>query len=287
MDFNEERTKYSFVKQKNGYIQKLESEIISIKKENVKLKAQIEKTNQSGLDIEAITSDIIEIKKYQSELSRLDNLNIIGQMAASIAHEIRNPITSIKGFLQIFKNQDMYSKDKELMDLMIEELDRVNDIITDFLSITQNKNIKLKLQCLNDNIRKILPLLNADALKNDILIKTELQDAQKIMIDESGIRQLLLNLARNGIDAMSVGGTLTIQTFEDGNGVNLVIEDTGCGMPVEVLEKIGTPFFTTKENGTGLGLAVCKNVAESHNARIEIKTSSEGTAFSVIFPVVG
>ena len=283
MDFNEERTKYSFVKQKNGYIQKLESEIISIKKENVKLKAQIEKTNQSV----AITSDIIEIKKYQSELSRLDNLNIIGQMAASIAHEIRNPITSIKGFLQIFKNQDMYSKDKELMDLMIEELDRVNDIITDYLSITRDKNINLKLQCLNDNIRKILPLLNADALKNDILIKTELQDAKKIMIDESGIRQLLLNLARNGIDAMSDGGTLTIQTFEDGNGVNLVIEDTGCGMPVEVLEKIGTPFFTTKENGTGLGLAVCKNVAERHNARIEIKTSSEGTAFSVIFPVVG
>lgn len=95
---------------------------------------------------------------------------------------------------------------------------------------------------------------------------------------------MVLNLTRNAIEAMPSGGTLTVHTFEDEGGVNLVVRDEGNGIPPEILDKIGTPFLTTKENGTGLGLGVCYSIAERHNARITIDTSPEGTSFKVTFP---
>ena len=243
--------------------------------------------NCQGEDcILSISNDISEIKKYQNELFRLDRLDIIGQMAASVAHEVRNPMTSIKGFLQLFKSEYRYSEDKEEMELMIEELDRVNDIITSFLSVAQKNTLDFKLHCLNDNISNLLPLIMADALKNDIYLETELANITKVMIDEGEFRQLLLNLARNAIQAMPQGGTLTFRTYEDFDGVNLVVKDEGKGIPTEVMEKLGTPFLTTKKNGTGLGMAVCFSIAERHNAKITVDTSPEGTSFKVTFPVV-
>lgn len=201
-------------------------------------------------------SDITALRKYQKEFLRLDNLNLIGQMAASIAHEVRNPMTSIKGFLQLFKNQYKYQEDHAVMELMIEELDRVNDIISTFLSLAHKNQIEVRLHRLNDCITNVLPLIMADALKNDIYLETDLGDQPMVMIDEGEIRQLLMNLARNSIQAMPCGGTLTVKTFADMNGAHLVVQDNGTGIPPEVIDKIGTPFFTTKDNGSGLGLGV-------------------------------
>jgi len=232
----------------------------------------------------SITNDITELKAYQKEMSRLESLSIIGQMAASLAHEIRNPMTSLKGFLQLFQGLDRYAEDRDAMDLMIYELDRVNDIIAAFLSMAQNKNVKLKQLNLNQCISMLLPLLTADAQKNHIIIETKLQETAFIMANEGEIRQLLFNLVRNGIEAMPGGGSLQIKTYEDQNGVNLLIKDKGKGMPADVLEKIGTPFFTTKENGTGLGMVVCYSIAERHHASISIESNSEGTCFKVVFP---
>lgn len=233
----------------------------------------------------SIGNDITEVRKYRDEMFRLENQNMIGQMAAGIAHEIRNPMTSVRGFLQLFQSKEAYSEDRASFDLIIEELDSANEIITTFLSLAQKSNIDLKLQNLNDNIINLFPSIMADALKNDIFIKMELRDVVPIMIDEGEIRRLLRNLVHNGMDAMSGGGILTIRTFQDNNGVNLVIQDKGHGITSEIMGKIGTPFFTTKDKGTGLGLAVCYSIAERHNARINIKTSADGTIFDVIFPV--
>lgn len=235
-----------------------------------------------------ISNDITDRKEYQKEVTRLESLSIVGQMAASIAHEIRNPMTSLRGFLQLFQSLDRYAEDRDAMDLMINELDRVNDIISAFLSMAQNNNIDLKRLNLNQSILNLLPLLAADAQKNDISIKLELQDeVAAVMANEGEIRQLLFNLVRNGIEAMPGGGSLLIKTYENQNGVNLLVKDKGKGMPADVLEKIGTPFFTTKDNGTGLGMVVCYSIAERHQASISIDTSSEGTSFNVVFPAAG
>jgi len=235
----------------------------------------------------SIGNDITELRQYKTEITRLDNLNLIGQMAASIAHEVRNPMTSIRGFLQLFQSQHKYIDDKEVMDLMIEEIDRINEIISTFLSIAPKNSLALKLQSLNDSVNSLLPLIVADAFKHDVYIETELTNVPQIIIDECEIRQLLLNLVRNGVQAMSEGGTLSIKTFEDNDGVNLIVQDEGNGMPPEILDKIGIPFFTTKENGTGLGMAVCYSIVERHDAKITFETSPGGTSFKVTFPAAG
>lgn len=232
----------------------------------------------------SIVNDITELRRCQQEMARLDRLNVIGEMSASIAHEIRNPMSTVKGFLQLLKCQDRYADDSEYMQLMIEELDRANDIITEFLSLAKNKPIDKKPENLNDRIKALWPLLQSDATKRDMYIDLELGNISEIMIDRGEIRQLILNLVRNGLEAMSPKGRLTIKTFEDRNGVTMAIHDKGPGMSIEVQEKIGTPFFTTKPNGTGLGLPVCYSIAQRHDAVIKVTTGSQGTVFKVIFP---
>ncbi|MEN6460729.1 MAG: PAS domain S-box protein [Syntrophomonas sp.] len=233
----------------------------------------------------SIANNITELRRYQHEMVHLDRLNLIGEMAASIAHEIRNPMSTVKGFLELFKSQERYTADREYIDLMIEEMERANVIITEFLSLAKDKVVALKLENLNEKIKILLPVLLARALKDDINIKLELGDIPELMMDKDEIRQLILNLVINGIDSMSTAGCLTIKTFKDIEGITLAIQDQGKGISPEVLEKIGNPFFTTKENGTGLGLAVCYSIANRHNAKINIETGQAGTIFKVIFPI--
>jgi signal transduction histidine kinase len=220
----------------------------------------------------------------QKAFTRLENLNSIGEMAASIGHEVRNPLTTVRGFLQFIANRPGFSNYKDRFDLMISELDRANAILTDFLSLAKYKTFQLELNNLNSIVKAILPLLNANAIISGYTISLELGDIPKICADEKEIRQLILNLCRNGLEAMPPGGKLIIKTFKDNNDVVLSIKDHGPGIPQEILEKIGVPFFTTKESGTGLGLAVCYSIALRHNAKIDISTNTGGTTVSVKFP---
>jgi signal transduction histidine kinase len=166
---------------------------------------------------------------------------------------------------------------------MIKELDRANSIITEFLLLAKDKAVEKKRQSLNQEIRTIFPLLRADAMKQDKSIEMELGDIPHILIDKNEITQLVLNLVRNGLEAMSPGGLLSMKTFKNDEEVVLAMQDQGTGIAPEVLEKIGTPFFTTKDNGTGLGLAICYSIAQRHNAKIDIDTGSTGTTFYVRF----
>ncbi|MEQ8201948.1 MAG: ATP-binding protein [Syntrophomonadaceae bacterium] len=239
---------------------------------------------QNQASVLLVINDITEFKHYKQEVSRLDRLNLIGSMAAGIAHEVRNPMTTIKGFLQLMRLNERYSEDFETMDIMVEELDRANGIITEFLSLARNKADNPVIGGLNNTLLKLYPLLQAEATKTDIKLVLDLHETPDIMQDEAELRQLVLNLAINGMEAMPQGGTLTIRTLEDKYGVSLVVEDQGTGIPPDVLEHLGTPFFTTKEKGTGLGLAVCCRIVERHNAYMEVDTDSHGTAFTIIFP---
>jgi PAS domain S-box-containing protein len=230
-----------------------------------------------------IGNDITDLKRYQKEIERLGRMTLVGEISASISHEIRNPMTTVRGFLQLLKEKDRYAQDKEFMDLMIDELDRANSIITEFLSLTKNKPVELKKRSLNQKIRSIFPLISADALEQGKNIKLVLVDIPHVKIDKNEIRQLIHNLVRNGLEAMPPGGLLTIRTYREDDSVVLAVEDQGRGISPEVLEKIGTPFFTTKDSGTGLGLAVCYSIAARHQARIGIETGAEGTTFTVRF----
>ncbi len=233
-----------------------------------------------------IGNDITELRHYQKEMARLDNLKLIGQMAAGMAHEVRNPMTSIRGYLELFRMRDSYKKDIDALELMIEEIDRLNELITIFMSLAHEKNAMLKPQYIKAAILNLMPLILVDAYQKNIMIETDLQDNVQVMIDEAQIRQLIFNLVRNGLDAMPGGGVLKVSTYQDSDGVNLVVQDQGSGIPSDVLGQIGTPFFTTKDEGTGLGLPVCYSIVENHQAKIDLTTGSEGTAFKITFPLI-
>lgn len=228
-----------------------------------------------------IIRDITDRKELEKEMARLDRLNLIGQMAAGIGHEIRNPMTTVRGFLQILGGKKECAKYKEHFDLMIDELDRANSIISEFLQLAKNKIVEKKLLNLNEVIKMLLPLIQSDAMKNDKYVVLELEKIPDLFLNEKEIRQVIINLVRNGLEASPTGCGLTIRTFFDADDVVLAIQDNGEGISSDVLEKIGTPFFTTKDNGTGLGLAVCYSIAARHNAKIEIETGVYGTTFFV------
>ncbi|HMM20123.1 MAG TPA: PAS domain S-box protein [Selenomonadales bacterium] len=230
-----------------------------------------------------IARDIAERKRVEKEIARLDRLSLIGAMAAGIGHEIRNPLTTVRGFLQVLNSKDDYAKHKNYFDLMIQELDRANSIITELLSLAKNKAVDLRPGNLNSIISILLPLLEAGAILYNKTVKTELADIPDIPLDEKEIRQLILNLVRNGLDAMPPGGVLTITTTCLDNEIVLSVKDQGKGIPLDLTEKIGTPFFTTKEYGVGLGLAVCYSIAARHNAAVRFESDSSGTIFFVHF----
>ncbi|MBB6445465.1 C4-dicarboxylate-specific signal transduction histidine kinase [Bacillus benzoevorans] len=228
--------------------------------------------------------NITEKKKYEKEMKRLSGLDLIGQMAAGISHEIRNPMTTVRGFLQLLSTKDECSNFHEYFTLMIDELDRANSIITEFLSMGNTRTTDLQELDLNTIILDISPLLHADASNQNKQIRLETSSAIPCLpLNRNEIRQLILNLYRNGLEAMSEGKILTIRTYMENGQVVLAVKDQGEGIKLEVLEKLGTPFFTTKDNGTGLGLGVCYAIAARHHAKIEIDTGSEGTTFFVKF----
>ncbi|MDQ7093805.1 ATP-binding protein [Desulfosporosinus sp. PR] len=241
-----------------------------------------ERTKELQTANDLLTQEIFERKRAEEEIIRLDRLNLVGEMAASISHEVRNPMTTVKGFLQLLKDKQD-PKGKEYFDLMIEELDRANSILSEFLSISKNKATMYEWCNINDIVISTLPLIHAEALNNDKFLTVELSKVPDLQLDIQEIRQLLLNLVRNGFEAMPKGGQLKIRTFSSDTEVTLGISDEGDGIEQSILEKLGTPFFTTKEQGTGLGLAVCYGIASRHNGRISVETSPKGTTFYVYF----
>ncbi|WML55411.1 GAF domain-containing protein [Neobacillus sp. PS3-12] len=236
-----------------------------------------------GDGICALIKDITEKKKYEKELKRLSGLQLIGQMAAGISHEIRNPMTTVRGFLQLLKEANNFEKYKQYIGIMIEELDRANSIITEFLSMSNTRTSDLQELSLNSILYDIAPLIEIDAFNQNKYVKIDTQTIPKLLLNRNEIRQLIINLYRNGLEAMEEGKTLTIRTYKENGCVILAFVDQGEGIKPEVLEKLGTPFFTTKEKGTGLGLGVSYAIAARHNAKIEIQTSVEGSTFFVNF----
>jgi signal transduction histidine kinase len=230
-------------------------------------------------------NEITDFKKTQAEFSRLDRLNLIGQMAAGIGHEIRNPLTTVRGYLQLLGIKQEYASHTATFNLMISELDRANSIITEFLTLARNKPTDRRYQNINSILNNLYPLLEADAFTQNKQIVFIPEETIDIHIDSNEISQLILNLFRNGLEAMAELGCLTIRTYMKEEQVVLSVHDEGCGIMPEDVEKLGIPFFTTKDNGTGLGLAMCFSIANRNKASIDVNTGTGGTTFSVKFVI--
>lgn len=227
--------------------------------------------------------DITGLRQQQNEMARLERLNLVGQMAAGISHEIRNPLTTVKGFLQLRGSKVTDPEEKEYNELMISEIDRANTIISEFLSLAKNNVDRTKEQDINQIVYRIFPIIQADAHNGHKELILNLNPLPSLLLNENEIRQLILNLVRNALEVTPQGGCVIIRSYEERNHIVLAVQDQGCGIPEEIRNKIGTPFFTTKESGTGLGIAISMGIAHRHNAKLVFDTGDQGTTFKVMF----
>jgi len=233
--------------------------------------------------LHGIIRDVTTRRNIEKTTSMLDRMNMVGSMAATVAHEIRNPMTTVRGYLQVMGRREKYQADKEKFELMIAEIDRANSIIREYLALSREKRANLENSSLNNIIKALFPLIQADATSSKVCVSLNLTAIPELLLDENEIRQLLLNLVRNSIEAMPEGGDLAIHTFQEDSKAVLSISDQGSGIPSDILDKLGTPFITTKDTGTGLGLPICYQIAHRHNAKIKINTHHKGTTFFIYF----
>lgn len=233
--------------------------------------------------LEGIIRDVTARKNMEQILSKVDKLNMVGQMAASVAHEIRNPLTSVRGYLQLMQRKQTDAAMLQRLELMISEIDRTNVIISEYLMLAQDKVPNLHPQCINDIITTLYPLIQATAVNNNMNVTLSLQDVPLLPLDTNEIRQLLLNLIKNSLEAMGSGGEILISTYRKRNKVILSVRDQGSGIPPNIQANAGTPFLTSKSTGSGLGLPICYRIASRHNADLHFITGSQGTTFFIEF----
>jgi two-component system sensor histidine kinase HydH len=212
---------------------------------------------------------------------------LLDEMATGLAHEIRNPLGAIKGAAQYLKSETESLQSQKLLTVIVEEADRLNGVMSQFLNYAKPHSIDASTQDINRIITRVVSLLRAGGLPSDINIEEDLDaNLPDIKADGEQLIQVILNMALNGIEAMSEGGTLTIATArienEGDKTVEITIRDTGGGIDDKVSKDIFKPFFTTKKKGAGLGLSVCQRIIKSHGGRIDLEsTPGEGTAFFV------
>ncbi|WP_176215198.1 MEDS domain-containing protein [Cytobacillus gottheilii] len=228
-----------------------------------------------------------QTERYQAQdlLLQSDKLSIAGELAAGIAHEIRNPVTAIKGFLQLLnadgKNVRTYYS------VMASEIERIELILSELLVLAKPQSTDFKSNNLVVLIKDVITLLDAQANMNSVQIKTICTNEEiHVKCDVNQIKQICINFIKNGIEAMDSGGILTVKIEQTINEILLSFIDEGKGIPESILKKLGQPFFTTKENGTGLGLMVSKKIIEDHYGSLQIHSQlHEGTTIEVRLPI--
>ena len=212
---------------------------------------------------------------------------LLEQMAPVLAHEIRNPLGSIKGAAQYLLTEVEQEEQRKLLEVITEEANRLNHVVSQFLDYARPFHMDMQPASINNVIEKTIALVEANSIARNTHIQMELHPHLPLVpMDQEQIHRVVMNIALNAIEAMQEGGTLTVRTTKiqggSGDAVAVSIRDTGNGMPREVLRQIFTPFFTTKERGTGLGLAVCRKIIMNHGGKIRVKSiPGKGTIFYI------
>ncbi len=232
--------------------------------------------------------DLREIKDLHEKVRRSERLASLGRLAAGVAHEIRNPLSSIRGFAQYFlKRFKGQEEEQSYAAVMVQEVDRLNRVITELLDFARPKVPQRESHLLPEIIDYTLQLLNDELKKRRIEVEKYYEaNLPRALVDRDQLSQAFLNLLLNSIESMDQGGKirLTLKKGISPKTVEVIIEDSGRGIPEEDLEKVFEPFFSTKRKGTGLGLAIVHQIIESHGGEIRVKSAlGKGTAFSIIF----
>ena len=234
-----------------------------------------------------LIDDITSFKKLETRVMQSEKLAAVGQLAAGIAHEIRNPLAGISGSVQLLQSEASMNQDqKKLMSIAIKEIDRLNHLITEFLDYARPVGAELTKINFSILLEETLDSLRNDPIAKHIAIEKNLDPGLHILGHGDKLKQALLNILVNAIQSMesTTKKTLTVRLFQHDSSVTLVIQDTGVGISEKNIKKIFEPFHTTKVKGTGLGLAIVHSILEAHSAQIDVKSVvSEGTTFSLTF----
>ncbi|EEK78614.1 hypothetical protein bcere0009_23090 [Bacillus cereus R309803] len=232
-----------------------------------------------------IVRDITERKKTEELLNKSDTLAAIGQLAAGVAHEVRNPLTVIKGFIQLFQ---INKEDQEkYFDLMLSEIERIEAILQEFLSIAKTDEINTEKKNLYQIFKNVVSLINTKAIMTNIQVELY-TDSKELIIEcsENQLKQVFINILQNSIEAMPTGGKISIHIKKINNeGVIIHVIDEGIGIPEERIKRLGEPFYSTKEKGTGIGLMLSYKIIESHQGNISIMSEvGVGTTVTIYLP---
>lgn len=244
--------------------------------------------NGKILGVIGVFRSVEEIKELEESIIRAKNLESLGALSAGMAHELRNPLTSIKGYAQYIKLElGESSALKEDISIVIDEVDRLNNIIDRFLDFARPKELNLELCNINEVLKLVIKLISKEMLPKNIDIVLDSSNVPETYFDFEQIEQVILNISINALQAMPNGGTLTIHSvfLEASNIIEVTLQDTGIGISHDNQDKIFEPFFTTKNKGTGLGLAICSRIVENHKGVIEVlSTITLGTKFTIKLP---
>ena len=237
----------------------------------------------------AIFKDLTDVREMEERMRKADRLAAIGELSAGIAHEIRNPLASISGSIEMLYNElELSGDDRRLMQLVMQESDRLNRIINDFLEFARLRPPKRQTVSVAKCLDEVLMLLGNDpAVKKGVETEVRCGSGDVVVeFDEEQMKQVMLNLAINACEAMRGSGKLVIETKKTADGqARVVFQDEGPGIGDEARAHLFEPFFTTKEGGTGLGLAIANKIVEAHGGRIEARNRADGGAeFSVVIP---
>lgn len=230
-----------------------------------------------------------KVAALQAEVAQQERLAALGTLAAGVAHEIRNPLSSIKGFATYFRNKfESGSRDYELAGVMIGEVDRLNRVVSELLELTRPAEPRLADTDPCGLLRHAVKLVEDDCRSRGITVLTRCADAGMVPMDADRVLQALLNLLLNAIQAMPDGGTLTVSAQPVRDRLELRVADTGQGIPPEDQDRIFDPYFTTKNQGTGLGLATVRTIAEAHGGRVRVASEpGSGTEVTLELPRKG
>ena len=226
------------------------------------------------------------ILTFEEQLLRASQLSALGELAAGLAHEIRNPLGSIRGTAEIVRDPaTTVQQREEFTDILVQEVDRLNQVVTNFLRFARPAPVGKKSYDLNQLLDELVDFTSAECQRGQVAVNLKKSELPLIAVDPDQLKQVFLNLILNAVQAMPDGGRLEI--FTEGRKSSLVttFRDTGPGIPSHILSKIFNPFFTTRQSGNGLGLAISQRIVQAHGGQIDVETSDQGTTFKVSLPM--
>ncbi|WP_346726687.1 ATP-binding protein [Bacillus suaedaesalsae] len=228
--------------------------------------------------------DITERRNSEDIILKSEKLSLAGQLAAGIAHEIRNPLTSIKGFLQLIG--DGYEKETYIQ-IMSDELIRIESIVSELLLLAKPQDVNFKPELVGLIITDVISILETQANMNNTQLLLDIQEENLfINCDSNQMKQVFINLVKNSVEALPTGGVVEVGVKVAGNYIEISVKDNGVGIPLEKINQIGQPFYSTKEEGTGLGLMVSFNIIQNHQGTVKVESErNKGTTFTITLPI--